>query len=248
MGELLSQSPLVEAYCNFNFSSGSTIDMTVPGDFYNNIKEEFPSKNSISGFQRQKLGTSNVVLEYGHPSASQILQCFHREIPLVAQLGINLLSINHRLPYSKWETFSKLIHYTYENYREVANPKSIQSIALHYRNIIDIDNLTFKSYNEHFALGANIPEELNLTTPTSINTHYECSFEEINSLITVKIVTIKNPQDFNYKTPVLFEIGINNKEEIKDLDSLGHWLEPAHNKIEDIFFGSITDHCKNKYR
>jgi len=119
-----SDYPIIEALCEFQFIPSQPWDLTVPGIFYEKIKEEFPLKKQQIGIDiRPQKETFESKLEM-----TQRVQFLRPDESMLVQVGPDLLSINHLTPYSNWDIFNQVILSNFEKYVEIINPKGFTNI------------------------------------------------------------------------------------------------------------------------
>ncbi|MCY7393009.1 MAG: TIGR04255 family protein, partial [Leptolyngbyaceae cyanobacterium CAN_BIN12] len=107
MGEKLKSQPLVEALCEFQFNLAGSNELTLPGLFYAQVREEFPHQDSVNELNFQ-VGLNNVGTIPQFISA-QRLQLKRPDGSAMLQIGQGRLIVNRLQPYINWEDFRELI-------------------------------------------------------------------------------------------------------------------------------------------
>ena len=161
MNKLYSEPPIVEAICEFRFSSDTEWDLTIPGMLYDIIKKHFPKKT-----QHQ---IQNVEVKQEGEEIKQIVNVDTRSAfstndkKVLVQLGKRLLAINQLKPYASWETFNAKIDIALKALLSIVEIKGVQRIGLRYTNRIDIPgvNVNLEDYfNFRPYVGKSLPETL----------------------------------------------------------------------------------------
>lgn len=241
MNEKIKYYPIIEAICEFQFFPGQDWDMTIPGLFYERVKEEFSIKKQQLGFG---VGFKPKEKEIQHRvEMLQRIQFSRPDNSALIQLGTNLLVINHMKPYPKWEILKPLILKNLEIYERIANPKGFKRILLRYINKFEF---AAKSINlkECFNFYPNLPERL--PEINRFNVQVECGFREDNDNLLMNISSVI--PDKPDVIPIIFDIHyyLKNPENIS-LAQAGEWIETAHDQINNAFNESITEKCKSTY-
>lgn len=64
MARTYNKPPLIEAVCDFRFSSTQPWDWTIPGLFYEQIRLDFPNKNQLSTIETTVDVSEGKVVQY----------------------------------------------------------------------------------------------------------------------------------------------------------------------------------------
>lgn len=138
-----SNSPIEEAVCEFRFAPGQAWNFTVPGLFYEKVRDLYtgePSeKNSIATefkFSRMQAVNPEVTVVQDLPKF--LFPC--ADGTKLVGVGPDALSIHSLRPYEGWDEFSKRIEQAFQFYLEVAKPVGIIRISLRYINRIVVSS------------------------------------------------------------------------------------------------------------
>lgn len=132
MNEKITDYPIIETLCEFQFIPSQPWDMTIPGIFYERVKNEFPIKKQQMGFG---VGFKPKDKEIQHRfEMAPRIQFFRPDESALIQIGPDLLVVNHLIPYPKWEILKPLILRNLEEYKNIAKPKGYKRILLRYIN------------------------------------------------------------------------------------------------------------------
>lgn len=149
--------PVVEALCEVYFDQ-SKWDTTVPGLFYDRVRDRFPKKRQISDVQIEvSLSPDHLATK---ADRSQQRSRFSREDgSRMLQVGPDLVVVNQLRPYPQFEEWRPDVLEAVDLYRELASPRSISKVGVRYINRIDIPASQF-AMEDYFALYAQIPDQL----------------------------------------------------------------------------------------
>jgi uncharacterized protein (TIGR04255 family) len=150
--------PIEEALCELRFEPSTEWDLTFPGCFYEQVKEEYPGKprqqNVMeAGFQALTDTDSPTFQLRGTFGKVQFPSKDARKLVAV---GPDILSVHVLRPYPSWEDFFPRIGKACEKYQEVAQPAGVRSISLRYINRVQIkaDSVDLDDY---FTTAPRIP-------------------------------------------------------------------------------------------
>lgn len=239
MSPKYKKSPIVEALCEFQFLSDQKWDITYSGIIYEKIKNQFPQKKQISGFQSDFLQKQGRI-EHNVKFAPKI-QFQRSDKSALIQLSENTISINHFQPYPIWHKFKALILENFNIYCEVVKPTSLRRIGLRYINKVEFNIDSFK-LPDYFKFYPIEPDDFKYDRDS-----FTCRSEypdknKINRLIIAVGSIFSQAQN---SIAILLDLDyIMSKSDTVTLDDTENWLERAHSIIEKTFESCITD----KYR
>jgi uncharacterized protein (TIGR04255 family) len=149
--------PVVEALCEL-YTSGSAWDATIPGLFYEKVRDHFPKRG-----QSQPVASETALRD---PAlAARILSPeprsqFQREDGTrMIQVAPELVVVNQLRPYPAFEDWRPQIVEVLDLYRELARPTRLERIGLRYINRVVIPEPRFPM-ERYFAVYPEIPESL----------------------------------------------------------------------------------------
>lgn len=234
----LSKSPIREVVFEIIFKKNLKSDPTIPGIFYEKIKDKFPNKKSVHEgmveFQfnpKEKDPVQNF-------SESEIPQFLTPDGDIFILVKKDRISFHHLKQYTSWENFKKLVDYAVDNYYKVIEKESGHKISnadivrfgLKFVNKISISNKNF-SLDAYFNFRPSVidkPENLGAFIVGSV-------YELNNNSLKIQLNTTKQEGDFlNFILNLdCFTFTINK-------DALS-WSEEAHCIIEEKFFKALTN-------
>jgi hypothetical protein len=217
--------PIIEVVCEFQFSSDSPWDLTVPGLVYEQLKETFPRKVQEELLTvRLPSGVSappNLVPQLHSEQRMRFVRLDERAFVL---LGKHVLSINHLQPYPSWEQYLPLIEQAFTAYQSVARPEGIHRIGLRYINRIAIPESDVQM-SDYFVLFPYVQDRdlLKVELATGVSD----TSQQLGAFL-----------DFDY---FLAQPGaVAPSEALK-------WVSHGHDVIERSFEACVTERLRNQF-
>src|SRR3990172_4896115 len=136
-GRKYRKPPVVEALCEIYFA-GSNWDETVPGGFYDRVKDRFPVK------RQREIQEAEVAFAGSGEAAASVrrlppwMQFLSEKGDRLIQLGRDLLVVNQLRPYPSFEDWEPVIYAALEVYRDLAQPKGVARLGMRYINRVVI--------------------------------------------------------------------------------------------------------------
>jgi len=242
MGRRYKNPPIVEAVCEFHFTQDTHWDLTIPGRFYEGVKEEFPHREQRSvqdlqiiqepqGF-RQELRVSERVL------------LFSPDRKLLVQIGPRLLVVNALKPYPTWQGFKPRIEIALRKLQEVVDIRGLELIGLRYINRIELPEEELVRLSDYFhfylTLGPRLPQSM-----ASFIAGAEFSYKEGRDRCRVQLTLEPNSGE---KRALLLDINyFLAKPGAVEVPEVLQWVEEAHTQVEEIFEGCITDRLREMF-
>lgn len=236
--------PIIEAICEFRFPQESGWDMTIPGLFYEKIKDDFPLKEQRF-IKEIELRSESKGIEQRMQTIERIL-FLNNEKKIFMQISKNILAINCLKPYPSWSKFKPIIEKAFRSFIDIlGNIQKIEKIALHYVNKIEIPKKSFE-LEDYFEfrpfLGPNMPQDY-----IDFITGCVLPFMSNRDLCRLRL-TGAVPENAN-NTALILDLIYYLREElsIKADDALS-WVDNAHGEIEHIFEGCITNNLRQIFK
>lgn len=247
MSKRYKNSPIIEVLCEFRFEPSSPWDLTVPGLVYDRIRESFPKRQQV-----EMLGVGVAFDSEGvkqQVAKADLMQFLSDDEKALVQVGPNLLAVNHLKPYPGWQDFLPIIRQGFDGYVGVAEPKSIQHVALRYINHIEIpswvthvktaQNIKLENYFEFRPfVGSNLPQDfgpfiVGMQVPyensrDALRIHMESVAAEASGMAAVML-------ELNYSLVQPGQMA---------MDAAFEWAEIAHGHIGRAFEACITDRLR----
>lgn len=232
--------PVVEALCEFQFIPRQPFDLTIPGLFYEKIREEFPQKEEQPGVSFQLQMTERGVEQKIAPAPPKLL-FFKPDRTALVQLAPDLLAVNCLKPYPSWQNFKPLILNNLEIYRDIANPKALRRISLRYINVFEFDSPEVE-LTDYFYYHPNVPPNLPQEFQAFLS-RVEIPYADGTEQLTLTLGTIipKKPRSTSLTLDIDYAI---ITPEFISFENVPEWLEKAHQEVETAFEASITDKAR----
>ncbi|HBC42525.1 MAG: TIGR04255 family protein [Pseudanabaena sp.] len=245
MGEPLTKQPLVEALCELQFSPSEKWDITLPGLFYAQVKDEFPERTTLNPVSFQFAVSEKPFVDLPQPSSIfPRLQLKRSDSSVVVQIGSDLLVVNHLQPYTSWENFRDLILRMFNKYVELLGEVKLQRIGLRYINHISPPNGRFE-IEQFLSVFPIFPSPLNLDL-VGFSQVYEFQHIQPKGLLKHQTGVV---QKADGKLVLLVDLDfisqeIEFNEATEKPQDLSHcfqnWLNQAHDHIESAFIASLN--------
>lgn len=135
MSEQPKRFPIEEVICEVNFVPSEEWDITNFGKFYSRIEKEYKDKEQQSIIRPSEDFEEE---DTDEPCEPEILMKFNKnDGTRIIQLAEDTLFFNI-LEYPRWERLKPEIMGCINNYCEICNPKSIESLGLRYINKFEL--------------------------------------------------------------------------------------------------------------
>lgn len=242
LSKVYSEPPIVEAICEFRFSSDTEWDLTVPGLVYDRIKKNFPKKS-----QHQ---IQNVEIKQEEEDVKQIVNVDTRSAfstndkKVLVQLGKRLLAINQLKPYKSWEKFNAKIDIALETLLSVVEIKGVQRIGLRYTNRIDIPG-EYVKLEDYFNFRPSMKDALpKVVLSFKLSSHFP--FADERDVCMVQLFSA--PPGKKTNSFILdFDYYLKVTQSIESI-SLFDWKNEAHSQVEKLFEGCISDKLREIFK
>ena len=227
--------PVIEALCEIFFAE-STWDDTVPGSFYERIKDDFPKKQKRTIQEAQiSFGPEQAVA--GVRQLPPWMQFISEEKHRMIQVAQDLLVINQLRPYPHFEEWEPEIYSAFGIYKELANPKKVTRLGLRYINRIVIPEERVRM-EDYFTIYPNLPARLG-DTHGSFLVRVEVPQTEGHAvLITFGTAPPSGQNQHPFMLDLYDILHINGPV---DENTLKQQIGCAHDNIVVAFEDSITD-------
>jgi len=227
--------PIVEAVCEFRFSSDTPWEQDLPDRFYDAVKDHFPIRESKKG-QSLEIKANNTGIE-GHRVETIDIQVFlAQDRRMLIQLGPRGLSINCLRPYPSWEGFRPLICQAYETISSLTSVSGLDRIGLLYVDKIEIpgEKIRLEDYFTFYPhLGEGLPQDL-------MNFMVGCDFAyRDRDVCRLKLTRAMPEKPSNSAYLLTTDYFLARKDTVKPREACA-WVEEAHAAVKSLFKGCIT--------
>jgi uncharacterized protein (TIGR04255 family) len=234
--------PLLEAVAEFRFA-GESWDQTIPGLFFSKVSDKFPAKQQITAVDAAQLPDPTGALQQTFLAVERVRLMRADEAASIS-IGPHYLSISRTSPYEGWEEFEPLVADAVATYVGIAAPTGIQRIGLRYVNQIRFgvaDRIELSTYFDFFPhLGDQLPQD-----HSSFICGVQFPFDEQRDLLKVQLAD--QPSTPGTSAMLLDLDYFLNRAGQVDLEDVPAWLSCAHERLEQVFEGSITDALRARF-
>lgn len=236
MAKKYQTPPIIEAVCEFRFEPSAPWDLTIPGLVYERVRKDFP-KRSLAALQELRIEASPGGFKQSSDS-NEGMQFSREKENVFIRIARDILSVNYLKPYATWDAFCPLIHQAFEAYREVAKPAGIRRVGLRYINRIEIPGSPVKLEDHlHFYpfLAPHLPQTFG-DFLVAIAIPYNDSRDIL------RLQTGSAPVQAPDRVGLLLDLDyFLATPGAVAMDSVSAWVQLAHDRVEEIFEGCITD-------
>lgn len=230
-------SPIIEAICEFKFSTDTQWDLTVPGLIFEKIHDRYPKKaeRNIQNIELEKTDTGM----QQKVSVDQYIQFSMEDDKTLVLAGPRTLIARRLGPYTSWEDFKPEIDRAYNTLSDVIDIKGFQRIGLRYVNkiVIPEDDVATEKYFEFRPLCGKDDGSLRIG---SFIVGYTAPFRDGKDSCKVQLTSALSDGP-GVSTFMLDLDYFLVKPETVSRDEALDWVEGAHSEIEKIFETCLTD-------
>jgi uncharacterized protein (TIGR04255 family) len=236
--------PVVEALCEIYFA-GSAWDDTVPGAFYERVKDEFPKK------RQREIQQAEIALGPGEAKAGVrrlppwmqfVSDGEHRMI----QIAQDLLVVNQLAPYPHFEEWEPEVYKCVNVYKELAQPKKVARLGLRYINRVVIPQGRVQM-EDYFTIYPNLPERLG-DTHGSFVVRVEVPKPETGHTVLITFGTAPPPDPGQVGQAFMLDLyDILQQHLSVQEEELRTAIQRAHDHIVVAFEDSITDRLRDVF-
>ncbi len=243
---------LVEALCDIQFEPNQNWDWTIPGLFYDKIKDKYPNKQEVKGFGMDFRFDSSKNKEFPEFHSNMInkiegMQFLNKDKNRLLYLRENSLSMNILCPYKSWKEFKPRILEGLNLYKTICNPKGIRRIGIRYIN--DFKCLPPKfQIEDYFKYLPKFPDENQMTIgELLIKSSFPIVSEKKRNGF-LNAILILNKMNLNKKeVSHLLDLDMiysRNPKKLISIDEAELFIEDGHENIIKTFDSFITENMK----
>lgn len=234
--------PIVEALCEI-FFNGSQWDSTIPGLFFEKIRDTYPKKRELEQIGVE-VSISKDIQGSKVMRGGRRIQFLKEDGSQLVQIERDLLVVNQLRPYPRFEDWKPIIGKMLNFYYEIAHPEGVRQIGIKYINRIVIPKSTFKM-EDYFYLYPQVPQSLG-EKHGKFMMRLEIPPTNQGHLLIVTFGTA--PAKASEKTVEVLDIyDIYNKSGLLTLNEIEKYIIEAHENVEMAFENSITENTRNLF-
>lgn len=235
--------PVVEALCELYFH-GSRWDETLFGRFFDRVQafgftRHEPVRHHEAEGVAEPDGEMSPRLRRGEPRMRFSNEARSRLI----QLGRDLVVVNQLRPYPHFADWEPVVHDAARTYQELAQPKGLRRIGLRYINQVTLPGARVQ-LQDHFTVGPRIPPAWNDehgAFMVRVETHTPSGMKLI---LTFGSAPAEDPGFSGFLLDLYAIVELRTP---RGVDALGPALAEAHDSIEAVFEGSITQELRDRF-
>ncbi len=236
--------PVVEALCEIYFAD-STWDDTVPGAFYERVKQDFPEKRQRE-IQEAQIALGPAGVTAGVRRLPPWMQFASEKGDRMIQIARDLLVVNQLRPYPHFEGWEPVVHSALEIYKELTQPGKILRLGLRYINRVVIPGAPV-AMEHYFTIYPQLPKALGDTHgPFLVRVEVPQPDQGHTVLITFGTAPPRQPsQDEQNFMLDLYDI-LQLDKPLDEIE-LKEEIQRAHNNVVMAFEDSITDRLRHLF-
>jgi len=240
IGKRYKNPPVVEALCEIYFHE-SKWDGTLPGLFFEKIKESYPKKREL---QQIRVSVSKEATETRVQPGGHRIQFLKEDGSRLVQIENNLLVINQLKPYPSFEDWKPVVHQMLKHYSEIAQPKGIKRMGVRYINRITIPAVKFKT-EDYFSLYPEVPESLGaIHGKFMMRLEISAKHKVHRLMVTFGTAPPESPETSAEMLDIYDIFALPKPFPMEDMDK--HIIE-AHENVELAFESSITSKARELF-
>jgi uncharacterized protein (TIGR04255 family) len=239
MGRNYKNSPIIEAVCEFRFSPETQWDIAIPGMLFGKIEEKFPERKQHLAQEIGFVQEENKIKQ--QIRTEQKVRFFSKDEPsLFAQVGHLNLSVSFLKPYTSWTSFKPNIQYVLDDLMGILGNPKLQRIGLRYINGITIPGLV-QDLATYFEFRPCVGPALSQKFKSFL-VGCELPFHEDRDVCRIQLAEAVAPGTTasSYVLDIDYSISGLDDQALQPIA----WIEEAHDAIESVFEGCITDRTR----
>ena len=241
-------NPIEEVVCEFGFHGDPQWDWTVPGAFYEHVKDIFPERQEV------RVGKISLSFEENRPAAtSQVsidaMQFWSKNRKELVQIAKDRLIINKKRPYKDWQSYKKLIKTVLDRYTKIRERDKFTGFSLRYINLIrevpvysGVDQ--FSVYPRSSEIRGMHLGYWKLQGQFHINLQDEKASSKATVIITPHPAKDRDEKNTDWLLDINLTLVLNAPGEFDEITEL---LDLGHDKVVDIFEACIADSLREKF-
>lgn len=242
IGRKYKKPPVVEALCEI-FFSGSKWDGTIPGLFFDKIKDIYPKKRELEQIGVE-VSVSKDIQGSRVMRGGKRIQFIKEDKSQLIQIEKDLLVINQLKPYPRFEDWKPVIDKMLDLYVELTRPESIRRLGIRYINRIVIPSNKFKM-EDYFYLYPEVPQTLEAMHGRFMM-RLDIPPKNKNHLLVITFGTApSNSPKVSTEMLDLYDIFAPTKS-LPVIDAEKYIIE-AHENIEIAFENSVTQKTRDLF-
>jgi uncharacterized protein (TIGR04255 family) len=234
MARTYNSPPLIEAVCEFRFTSSQPWDWTIPGMVYEQIRENFPTKEQVNSVSMKIDPVEGKAVQEVQPK----MRFLSTDKTSLVQVAPDYISIHQLKPYTMWDHFKEQILKYFHIYWVTANPINLNRIGLRYVNqiLLPYEDVELEDY---FRVLPQVPSPIPQVFPSFLM-QVDIPYDVPKSGLRIIFGTVQ-PNEISQLAYALDLDMYSLIEDVPTADNILEWLDIAHGKIETAFDAAFTE-------
>lgn len=239
MARKYADPPIVEAVCELRLTRDTDWDLTVPGLVYEKVRGDYPNREQRIAHELALNQRPERVEE--HARTSERMLFLDEDRKSFIQVGAHLLAVNCLRPYPTWGAFRSRIEKAFAALAETVRVRGLQRIGVRYINRIEIpgeaaDLAAYFQFRPF--LGPELPRNL-----ASFMVGCLISFSDGRDSCRIQLTNgvAEKPGHVAYVLDIDYFLA---QPLAVAPDETLEWIDTAHDAIEKLFEGCITDRLR----
>jgi uncharacterized protein (TIGR04255 family) len=240
VGRKYRNPPVVEALCEV-FFAGSSWDDTIPGRFYDQVKDAFPERRQQEMHEAALSFTPSGGAKAGIRKLAPRMRFVSKPGDRLIQLGRDLLVVNQLRPYPRFEKWAPIMESALKNYEDLCQPQSVARLGVRYINRVEIPAGRVRM-EDYFTVYPTLPALMG-DTHGAFLVRFEVSGQKAGHIVMVTFATapVEKPDTLAF---LLDLYDIFQPDPGIAIGQVQDEVKTAHDCVEAAFEGSITDRLR----
>jgi uncharacterized protein (TIGR04255 family) len=234
--------PIAEAVCEFRLLPDTAWDLATPGLLYESLKDRFAHREQ-EVVPRVEVRTSEAGIEPQVQVTEQIRFITNDTLSFV-RVAPRVLAVHRLRPYESWERFRPDVALLLESLRKHVAVDTFQRVGLRYINRIEIP-LESVELDEYFGfrltLEPPLPQDLR-----GFIVGAAFPFENERDNCRVQLADAVQEHEASSAFVLDLDYWVTKPGVVKS-DGALQWIEDAHNRVESLFEGCISDSLRSVF-
>jgi uncharacterized protein (TIGR04255 family) len=235
------QPPIVEALCEI-YLAGSRWDLTVPGLFFERVREDYPQKAELAGVGIEVQLRPDQAETRSLPVDSR-MRFMKADSSRMLQLTRDLLVVNQLRPYPRYEDWRQEVHRAINIYRELASPAGIDRIGVRYINRINLPGPLVRM-EDYFRIYPELPQELGAAHGAFMLNLVLSAATPHQLQLTLGTAPAEQPGSMGFLLDIYDVAALGGRDAFGEVPGL---LDQAHANIVHTFENTITAALRSRF-
>jgi uncharacterized protein (TIGR04255 family) len=223
------------------FFAGSSWDDTVPGRFYDQVKDTFPERRQQEIHEAAVSFTPSGGASAGIRKLAPRMRFVSTSGDRMIQLGHDLLVVNQLRPYPRFEEWAPIMERALRNYSDLCQPQSVVRVGVRYINRVEIPAGRIRM-EDYFTVCPTLPQVMG-DAHGAFLVRFEVSGKKAGHTVMVTFATA--PEEKPDTLAFLLDLyDIFQPDQGITIGQVQDEVKTAHDCVEAAFEGSITERLR----